>query len=190
MTNSRRRGLPRGEVIRKAGGRVLIEIVEYPSSTGHFRAYCDLCSWGSTQQYTERLVRIVGATHLLAQRGNPDHSRKAQASLLDAVKPEETEEVELTAKQLRRRAERLSHCPTPWKQGIYETEEEAREHIRQLYKRGRGNPDYNAYVCNFPDNPEGQRGCGYWHVGHNRKHFSARIKRSIRQSPPRNKNHR
>ena len=51
------------------------------------------------------------------------------------------------------------------------TLEEAREHIRRLYRAGRGNPDYQAYPCD---------GGAHWHIGHSMRHFHERIRKVVR----------
>lgn len=61
-------------------------------------------------------------------------------------------------------------CPHPEKRR-YDTKAQALDVIRAMYRHGDGNPDLNAYQC---------PGGNHWHVGHNVKHFTERIQRSIR----------
>lgn len=58
-----------------------------------------------------------------------------------------------------------SLCPTPGKRR-HRSQEEALQHIRSLYTAGRGNPDYRPYRC----------ACGAWHVGHDVRSLTHRIR--------------
>lgn len=51
------------------------------------------------------------------------------------------------------------------------TEQEAREHIRALYKAGKGNPDYLPYPCD---------GGRHWHVGHSQQRLGERIRQATK----------
>lgn len=118
-----------------------------------FRAYCSLCGWKSKVVSSEFRAQHAAAGHLWALRGRPDHSREA-ADI--------------------REQKRLAKCPTPWKTGVYRDKEEALEHVKGLYRKGKGNPDVMPYQC----------ACGRWHVGHSREHFYKRIRRVTHNRPP------
>lgn len=64
----------------------------------------------------------------------------------------------------------MKECPTPGKRK-HATHEEGKEHIRALYRAGRGNPDYTVYACV----------CGWFHVGHSRRKLEKRIRRALRR---------
>ena len=150
-------------VVREASQWRIIEILEYPSTTGCFRARCSAC--GKLFRYRPNLssARHSGAQHLWSLRGQP-HSAEVR---------KEKHQHESAARKARDEEARKARCPTPQKKGVYASQEAAREHIRKLYRNGLGNPDYTVYMC----------ACGYYHVGHSKSHLKFRIQRSIRQSP-------
>lgn len=43
--------------------------------------------------------------------------------------------------------------------------------IKALERDGKGNPDYTPYLCE-----------GHWHIGHDVRHFTRRIRRALRRS--------
>jgi hypothetical protein len=67
----------------------------------------------------------------------------------------------------------MGACPRPEKVR-YPDKAAAKQAIRELYAKGRGNPDLMAYPCV----------CGAWHVGHNLTRFKQRIRRSLRNPRP------
>ena len=76
----------------------------------------------------------------------------------------------------RRQPHQPRGCGTPEKRH-HLTVDSARRHIVKLYARGLGNPDYNAYLC------RGGRGvgCGWYHVGHSKRHLDSRIRQAVRR---------
>lgn len=61
-------------------------------------------------------------------------------------------------------------CPHPEKVR-HPTQGAAKAVIREMYRKGRGNPDLNVYACG-----------DHWHVGHSAIHFKKRIKDALKSS--------
>lgn len=59
-------------------------------------------------------------------------------------------------------------CPHP-KKVAHPSKAAALAVIAEMYRKGRGNPDLNAYQCG-----------NHWHVGHNLNHFKRRIRTAVR----------
>jgi hypothetical protein len=97
-----------------------------------------------------RHARHAGAMHLWAHRAG-----QIKAPLRKPKKPPKP----------------LQPCALHPDKKQHATREEAVGHIAELYRRGLGNTDYNAYRC---------KDCRGWHVGHSLTHFQARIKLAIR----------
>lgn len=58
------------------------------------------------------------------------------------------------------------------------TEVSAREHIKVLYRSGKGNPDYAPYRCEV---------CGGFHVGHSRVRLGERVRKATRVGTAKNR---
>lgn len=62
-------------------------------------------------------------------------------------------------------------APCQWPDKVrHPSKDAAAQAIRELYQRGRGNPDLATYRCG-----------DHWHVGHDVRHFKKRIKAVLRQ---------
>lgn len=113
---------------------------------GSWVVECSICRW-RRESYRDRWhARHAAAQHLWQKRRQPQHQPKPAKLGQPAL------------------------CPTPGKKR-HPDEAAAVEHIRQLYKGGKGNPDYCAYRCP----------CGCWHIGHSRVHFTRRIRAVTRR---------
>lgn len=62
----------------------------------------------------------------------------------------------------------MAKCKWPEKRK-HPNKQAALEHIRQLYRQGKGNPDYAPYQCG-----------DHWHIGHSKKWLGQRIKNAVR----------
>lgn len=70
-------------------------------------------------------------------------------------------------------------CPWPHKQA-HPTKSAAKAHIGALWRDGKGSPDMAAYAC------PGSKPT-HWHVGHDRRRFTKRIRTVFANADSRNR---